>query len=93
MQNETICREGHFLNLCLDCAASAVSVKSLEEVTEWWTQGVISEDVLDGYRHVWAISAARSKTYDHWMALPATEEGKRVAFVLSALLPSGRGYC
>lgn len=78
---------------CVNCVARSLATRSLEDVHSWWIQGVIDDDALDAYRHVWALSATRSKTYDHWMDLPATSEGRAIAKALTALLPSGRGYC
>lgn len=90
----TRCTEDHFLNAgCLDCIARVLATKNLATVELWWEHGVISKDVRDGYRHVWALSAPRSAAYDHWMAYPDTAEARAFAAALGQVLPSGRAYC
>lgn len=87
------CDKGHLLRVrCVDCVARELSTKSLELVELWWEHGIIEMDARDAYRHVWAISATRSATYDHWKTLPETEKSRAYARALVALLPSGRGY-
>lgn len=87
------CTETHLMiKDCVSCTAKVLATRSLEEVENWWAQGVISEDALEAYRHVWALSAPRSKGYAHWTMLPPTDEGRAIAAALTALLPSGRGY-
>lgn len=78
---------------CPDCMAYYLSTVSLETVDLWFEHGMITGSARDAYRHVWAISAVRSKTYDHWMAYPDTEEARYIAKVLVELIPGGRGYC
>ncbi|MER7077929.1 hypothetical protein SAMN02982929_07197 [Saccharopolyspora kobensis] len=87
-----LCQKNHLMAIrCVECVAQTISGMTLEAVENWWEQGVITQDALDGYRHVWAISAARSATYDHWKALPSTPEGQHYARAIVAALPSGRG--
>jgi hypothetical protein len=84
----------HFLHVrCPDCTAVALQHRNLDEVESWAEQGIISTDARDGYRHVWAISAERHGNYQTWMARPTATEAAAVADALTALLPSGRGYC
>jgi predicted Fe-S protein YdhL (DUF1289 family) len=78
---------------CAGCTALALSEKTYDEVTDWFRQGIISEDALEAYRHVWTISANRSARYDHYKDEPPTAEGREIASALVAILPSGRGYC
>lgn len=94
MTTPTACTETHFLSAgCVYCTARILSTKNLATVDLWFEHGVISRDVRDGYRHVWALSATRSKTYDHWLSLPDTDGGREFARVFGSILPSGRGYC
>jgi len=77
---------------CEPCTMLTLSTMRLELVELWHEHGVISTDARDAYRHVWAISATRSKAYDHWMGLPDGEDAQRMAKILVEILPSGRGY-
>lgn len=85
---------GHLLHhRCPACTMRALSTVNLATVELWAEHGRISPAARDGYRHVWALSAERSEAYRHWTALPDTTEGQEHARLLTALLPSGRGYC
>lgn len=88
------CTESHlFSAACAYCTADALKIKTYDEVMSWWVQGVIGDDAIDAYRYVWATSAPRHAAYDHLMTLPDTDGARRIATVLRALVPSGRGYC
>lgn len=77
----------HMLSVrCPDCTAAALVGRSLAEVESWWQQGLISNDALAGYRHVWATSAVRSSGYDSWTAIPVSDQAKRVAATLRRFL-------
>lgn len=78
-----LCSSEHLLHAgCVDCIAKTLYRCSLEHAEELWTRGTISRDHLDAYRHVWALSATRSKTWDHWQELPATGEALEMVAVL-----------
>lgn len=77
---------------CEPCTMLTLSTLNLASVELWHEHGIVSPDALAAYRHVWAISATRSKAYDHWMSLPDGEDAQRMAKILVAILPSGRGY-
>jgi hypothetical protein len=81
-----LCTKGHFWHVgCVDCIAARLYRCSLEQAEAHWERGEISRDHLDGYRHVWALSATRSRTYDHWQSLPDTGEGCEMAATLIRL--------
>lgn len=80
------CTKNHFLwTGCVDCIAKTLYRCSLEAAEELWQRGSISRDHLDAYRHVWALSATRSKAYDHWQELPETGEGMEMVATLLGL--------
>ena len=88
------CAEPHLLSVgCAYCTADALKFKTYDQVMQWWAHGVISDDALDAYRHVWATAADRHAAYDHFKALPDTDGARAIAAVLRSLVPSGRGYC
>lgn len=91
----TPCSEGpHIMAVgCVHCVSVQLSTMTLACVELWFEGGLICRDALDGYRHVWAISAPRSKAYDHWMSYPDTELAREYARELIKIIPGGRAYC
>lgn len=86
LMNSLLCQKSHFLHVgCVDCIGKALYRCSLEKAEEMWQRGQISRDHLDGYRHVWALSATHSKAYDHWQSLPDTGEGMEMVATLLAI--------
>lgn len=80
------------IHRCLSCEVDAVLRVNMETVDLWFEFGRIGSDTRRAYQHVWALSAVRSKTWDHYVALPETEEARHIAKVMGQRLPSGRGY-
>jgi hypothetical protein len=64
---------------CPECTAQAMRSMTLEQVENWWRQGLITTAALYGYRHVWATMAVRFGQYGPWTRPPSTEESQRVA--------------
>lgn len=88
------CEEIHFINACDSCKIDALLRVNLETIDLWHSHGMIGSDMREAYRHVWAISATRSKAYDHWMSQAyMSDEAKAIAKVMVERLPSGRAYC
>lgn len=75
---------------CEFCTMRVLSRMSLEQVDSWWEQGIISLDARDAYRHVWALSAVHSATYDHWKELPHIDARPMVK-LLTYLLSKPKG--
>lgn len=86
--------EGHLISTgCIACISQSLSLITMDRVESWWLQGIISSDARRGYLFVWTNSAVRSKMYDHFRALPDTNEGREYAREIGKRIPSGRGYC
>jgi hypothetical protein len=89
MRNETAepCPDRHFFAAgCASCIAHWMAVRSLGTVHGAHGLGLIPGSALDGYRHVWATSAVRSVTWDHWKALPYGRDARVFADLLRTIL-------
>lgn len=81
------CTENHFFHArCVDCTARYLSTMSLDEVDNYFTQGIVNRDAYDAYKHVWSLSATRSEAYDHYKRIPETEQAREYAEVLKDIL-------
>lgn len=61
--------DGHFWSLrCLECCSLRLSRMDLGSVEGYFEQGIISQDMLDGYRAGWALTSP-SKSNPHWACL------------------------
>lgn len=75
----------HFLGRCDVCDAHYVASMSLEVVEDYTGCGLISLDVRDAYRHVWATSTDRARVYDRWLAPPDGAAARLVEMIRMAL--------
>jgi hypothetical protein len=49
----------HLIGNCDECDAHYVASRTFDEVDNWYRQGVIGQDVFEGYAWAWATSAFR----------------------------------
>lgn len=59
--------DGHFWSTrCLECCSLRLSRMNLVSVENYFEQGIVTQDMLDGYKAAWAeLSPSRSNP--HWV--------------------------
>src|SRR5258708_35964732 len=75
----------HFLGLCDECDAHYLARMTLNEVDNWYRQGVIGQDTFEGYCHGWATSCVRGESFDGWLEPPVTQRARDIAAAITKL--------
>lgn len=74
--------DAHFLGLCLECDARALTGMTLDQVETRYHRGVLGQDEWEGFTWAWATSTTRYGNYADWQSPPtvhgAREFGDRV---------------
>lgn len=80
---ETTTRDQHhFLGLCDECDAHYLRFRTLDEVDNWYRQGVIGQDEWEGFTYAWATSVpaeARWGLHETYAVEPVTARAREFA--------------
>jgi hypothetical protein len=76
----------HFLGHCDECDAHYLLNMTLEQVENWYHQGVIGQAMYEAYCHIWATSAFRYGRYESWERPPACEDAQALVELFRSII-------
>lgn len=87
-------KSNHFLGLCDECDAHYMLNMTLEQVENWYNQGVFGQAKYEGYMWVWSNGPRLTSRWDGWRKDPqpdAREFGEMLKRLSERAIRPGMG--